>query len=48
MVESSAMVKNASYDLRHTSYSDFSWQAQPLVMSERHFSWQAQHALKFW
>ena len=48
MVESSAIVNDASYDLRHTLYGDFLWQAQHLVMSECHFSWQAQHALKFW
>ena len=48
MVESSVIVKDASYDLRYTLYGDFSWQAQHLVMSECRFSWQAQHALKFW
>ena len=44
MVESPAMVNDASYDLCHTSYYDFSWQLQYLVMFENHFSWQAQYA----
>ena len=55
MFESSAIVNEASRDLCHTSYCDFSWQAQHLAMVERrfytqhlamlgcHLSWQAQH-----
>ena len=37
------IVNDASYDLLHTSYCDFSWQVQHLVMLECDFSWQAQY-----
>ena len=40
-------VHDVPYYLRHTSYCDFSWQAQHLVMLECHFSWQAQYLVKF-
>ena len=43
MVDSSAIVNDASYDLCHTSCCDFAWQARYLVMLECHFSWQVQY-----
>ena len=40
------IVNDVPYDLCHTLYCDFSWQAQHLAMSERHFLWQAKYLVK--
>ena len=41
------IVTDVPYHVCHTSYCDFLWQAQHLVMLECHFSWQAQYLVKF-
>ena len=41
------IVSNVAYVTRIDDASNFAWQAQHLVMLERHFSWQAQCLVKF-
>ena len=42
------IVLDVSSKIRNNHQSQFSWQAQYLVMLDCYFSWQAQHFVKFW